>query len=103
MRTPLLFLGALASVVGGLGGVGVIGGAQSRTTAPVVKTAQPPAFTRAYPLAPTEGVFAYSRISPDGNYLAYASMTYDTTRPRPQSQENLYGPAGTVTNPGTVT
>jgi len=60
-------------------------------------------FTRAYPLADTEGVFAYSRISPDGNFLAYAAMTYDLSRPRPQTQENLYGPAGTVTNPGTVT
>jgi hypothetical protein len=65
--------------------------------------AQTPTFTRAYPLAATEGVFAYSRISPDGRYLAYAAMTYDTNRPRPQSSENLYGPAGTVTNPGTVT
>ena len=30
-------------------------------------------FTRAYELAPQEGVFAYSRISPDGRLLAYAS------------------------------
>ena len=64
---------------------------------------QTPTFTRAYPLAPTEGVFAYSRISPDGRYLAYASMAYDTNRPQQRSSENLYGPAGTVTDPGTVT
>jgi len=31
-------------------------------------------FTRAYPLAATEGVFAYSRTSPDGN-PATAVMT----------------------------
>jgi hypothetical protein len=30
-------------------------------------------FDRVYPLKPEEGVFAYSRISPDGRYLAYAS------------------------------
>jgi hypothetical protein len=28
---------------------------------------------RVYPLAPREGVFAYSRISPDGTHLAYSS------------------------------
>lgn len=67
------------------------------------QSGQVPAFTRAYPLSPTEGVFAYSRISPDGNYLAYASLAYDVTRPRPQSSENLYGPSGTVTSQGTVT
>jgi hypothetical protein len=59
--------------------------------------AQTPTFKQAYPLGPTEGVFAYSRISPDGNYLAYASQSYDTTRPRQQPPENLYGPNGTVT------
>ena len=32
-----------------------------------------PRFERVYPLQPTEGVFAYSRISPDGRYLAYAA------------------------------
>ena len=32
-------------------------------------------FQRVYPLAPSEGVFAYSRISPDGKTLAYASET----------------------------
>jgi hypothetical protein len=32
-----------------------------------------PRFERAYPLQPEEGVFAYSRISPDGRLLAYAS------------------------------
>jgi hypothetical protein len=35
--------------------------------------ARGPAFARAYALAPAEGVFAYSRISPDGKLLAYAS------------------------------
>jgi hypothetical protein len=32
-----------------------------------------PAFAQVYPLKPEEGVFAYSRISPSGRYLAYAS------------------------------
>jgi hypothetical protein len=32
-----------------------------------------PRFEKVYPLKPEEGVFAYSRISPDGRYLAYAS------------------------------
>lgn len=67
------------------------------------RSVQAPTFTQAYPLSPTEGVFAYSRISPDGNYLAYAAMSYDINRPRAQSAENLYGPAGTVVDPGTVT
>ena len=65
--------------------------------------AQKPDFTRAYALQPAEGVFAYSRISPDGNFLAYASLTYDTNRPRQQSAENLYAAPGTATNMGTVT
>jgi hypothetical protein len=30
-------------------------------------------FTKVYELKPSEGVFAYSRISPDGRFLAYAS------------------------------
>ncbi len=33
---------------------------------------------RVYPLKVGEGVFAYARISPDGNYLAYASETRRT-------------------------
>lgn len=37
--------------------------------------AQTPQYERAYALSPGEGVFAYSRISPDGRYLAYASQT----------------------------
>jgi len=65
--------------------------------------AQKPEFTQAYALKPAEGVFAYSRISPDGNFLAYASLTYDTSRPRPQSPENLYAAPGTATDMGTVT
>ena len=40
------------------------------TTAPAARA---PRFERVYPLAADEGVFAYSRISPDGRYLAYAS------------------------------
>jgi hypothetical protein len=32
-----------------------------------------PRFEQVYPLAPSEGVFAYARISPDGKTLAYAS------------------------------
>jgi hypothetical protein len=55
-----------------------------------------PTFTRAYPLAATEGVFAYSRISPDGRYLAYASQAFDTSRPGGNSPTNLYGPTGAV-------
>ena len=39
-----------------------------------------PRFDRAYPLGPEEGVFAYSRISPDGRYLAYASEMASPTR-----------------------
>jgi len=37
-----------------------------------------PTFERVYSLAPREGVFAYARISPDGQLLVYASET-----PRP--------------------
>ena len=61
--------------------------------------AQAPTFTRAHALSETEGVFAYSRISPDGNYLAYASQAFDTTRgnDRNRSPENLYGPTGLIT------
>jgi len=66
-------------------------------------TVQKPAFTQTYALQPAEGVFAYSRISPDGNFLAYASLTYDTNRPRQQSAENLYAAPGTATSMGTVT
>jgi len=66
------------------------------TAAAISTPAQTPAFTRAYPLAATEGVFAYSRISPDGRYLAYASQAFDTARPGVQSPTNLYGPAGMV-------
>ena len=39
----------------------------------VAPTTRAPRFERVYPLQPTEGVFAYSRISPDGRYLAYAA------------------------------
>jgi hypothetical protein len=39
-----------------------------------------PSFERVYELAPKEGVFAYSRISPDGRYLAYASQKDMTTQ-----------------------
>lgn len=39
--------------------------------------AQTPKFDKAYALKPEEGVFAYSRISPDGRYLAYASIARD--------------------------
>src|SRR5262245_48724807 len=34
-----------------------------------------PRYQRVYPLKAEEGVFAYSRISPDGKTLAYASET----------------------------
>ncbi|HXT71923.1 MAG TPA: hypothetical protein VN700_19370 [Vicinamibacterales bacterium] len=81
---------------------GLIGFAASAALATAflgtVSGAQKVEFVQAYPLAATEGVFAYSRISPDGNYLAYASQAFDTTKPRPQSAENLYGPAGSITS-----
>ena len=35
--------------------------------------ARAPRFERVYELPPSHGVFAYSRISPDGRYLAYAA------------------------------
>ena len=37
-------------------------------------------FHKVYELAPAEGVFAYSRISPDGRFLAYASESRNTGR-----------------------
>ena len=39
-------------------------------------------YERVYPLRADEGVFAYSRISPDGRFLAYASETREADRPR---------------------
>lgn len=39
-------------------------------TGPVTRA---PRFERVYALGPAEGVFAYSRISPNGHYLAYAA------------------------------
>ena len=36
-------------------------------------TTRAPRFDRVYELPPEQGVFAYSRISPDGRYLAYAA------------------------------
>ena len=74
----------------GLAAAVLYAGAQSSGPAPT--------FTRAHALSATEGVFAYSRISPDGNYLAYASQAFDTTRTRERSSENLYGPAGVITS-----
>jgi hypothetical protein len=44
--------------------------------------AKSPKFDRVYPLKPEEGVFAYGRISPDGNTLAYASEMRDPDRPQ---------------------
>jgi hypothetical protein len=41
----------------------------------------PVTFERVYPLQPSEGVFAYARISPSGQYLAYASEIPVATRP----------------------
>lgn len=40
-----------------------------------------PTFERIYPLKPSEGVFAYARIAPDGKALAYASEMPDPNRP----------------------
>jgi hypothetical protein len=42
-------------------------------TASEVTAPWPATFERVYELASDEGVFAYSRISPDGRFLAYAS------------------------------
>ena len=39
-----------------------------------------PAFERVFALRTDEGVFAYSRISPNGRFLAYAAETADPTR-----------------------
>ncbi len=40
-----------------------------------------PVFHKVYPLQPQEGVFAYARIAPEGNLLAYASeITESSTR-----------------------
>jgi hypothetical protein len=41
-----------------------------------------PKFEKIHPLKPEEGVFAYSRISPDGKTLAYASEMQSPTNPR---------------------
>ena len=38
-------------------------------------------FEKIYPLKAEEGVFAYARISPDGQTLAYASIMPDMSRP----------------------
>jgi hypothetical protein len=40
-----------------------------------------PRYTRLYTLKPKEGVFAYARISPDGQRLAYASEKSDARHP----------------------
>lgn len=50
-----------------------VGAASLRAPAAAIATSRSPKFEQAYPLKPGEGVFAYSRISPDGHYLAYAS------------------------------
>src|SRR5688572_2203131 len=39
--------------------------------------ARAPSFQRVLALKPSEGVFAYARISPNGRYLAYASEVED--------------------------
>ena len=44
--------------------------------APAVRA---PRFERVYELPPSHGVFAYSRISPDGRYLAYAAEAREGT------------------------
>jgi hypothetical protein len=45
-----------------------------------------PTLVRVRELGPEEGVFAYARISPDGNFLVYASeVRYSSTQP-PRSQ-----------------
>jgi hypothetical protein len=44
--------------------------------------AKGPKFEKIHPLKPEEGVFAYSRISPDGKTLAYASEIQSPTNPR---------------------
>ena len=40
-----------------------------------------PTFQRVYSLKPDEGVFAYSRISPDGRYITYGSQPLRGSRP----------------------
>jgi hypothetical protein len=44
--------------------------------------AKGPKFEKIHPLKPEEGVFAYSRISPDGKTLAYASEMQSPSNPR---------------------
>ena len=44
--------------------------------------ARKPRFERVYELPPEQGVFAYSRISPDGRHLAYAAETREGRRGR---------------------
>ncbi len=60
-----------------------------------------PKFAKAYALKPAEGVFAYSRISPDGHYLAYASeirsvrgLTQTVTVVDLPKQKVIYSEAG---------
>ena len=48
-------------------------------TAPAARA---PRFERVYELPPSQGVFAYSRISPDGRYLAYAAESREGPRGR---------------------
>jgi hypothetical protein len=43
----------------------------------IAPRAAPPGFERIYPLRAEEGVFAYARISPSGQLLAYASEAAD--------------------------
>ena len=53
---------------------------------------------RLYPLRAEEGVFAYARISPNGQTLAYASIMPDETRPqvpgRPQATRTTHTVVG---------
>src|SRR5688500_4516429 len=48
-------------------------------TAPAARA---PRFERVHELPPSQGVFAYSRISPDGRYLAYAAESREGARGR---------------------
>jgi hypothetical protein len=83
MRAPIRFRWGKLSAVGLAAlGLGVALGTGRLAPGRVVAAPAAPTFTRVYPLQPTEGVFAYARISPDGRQLAYASEMPSAQNPR---------------------
>lgn len=79
MRSPIRMFAVAAAIAattaawsGPSGAQAGRGSAPGRTGA-AAQNATAPRFERVHELKPTEGVFAYSRISPDGRVLAYAS------------------------------